>query len=152
MVGTLRHNEREYGLLAVTLPVDNVDEANEQALFGELSGDLGYALYSIEQEEKRRQAEELYSLLFSGSVDGILIAEAKSKRFRFANPAICRFLGYSREELLTLGVSSIHPPESVDDILAGFESQAREEMVVMTDVADAATWSTGKPVSPDIPE
>ena len=135
MVGTLRHNEREYGLLAVTLPVDNVDEANEQALFGELSGDLGYALYSIEQEEKRRQAEELYSLLFSGSVDGILIAEAKSKRFRFANPAICRFLGYSREELLTLGVPSIHPPESVDDILAGFESQAREEMVVMTDVA-----------------
>ncbi len=135
LVGALRHNEREYGILAVALPVGMVDDENELSLFGELTGDLGYALYSLEQEEKRRQAEELYGLLFNTSRDGILIAEAETKRFRFANPAICRFLGYTPGEILSLDVSTIHPQENLPEILAGFGGHAGGEGMLTADVA-----------------
>ena len=134
LIGALRHNEREYGILAVALAAGMVDDENELDLFRELTGDLGYALHSLEQEEKRRQAEELYGLLFGTSTDGILIADAETKRFRFANPAICRFLGYTLDEILSLGVSAIHPQENLPGILANFESQVGGEKIFLTDV------------------
>jgi PAS domain S-box-containing protein len=37
--------------------------------------------------------------LFEGAAEGILVAESETKRFKYANPAICRVLGYSEEEL-----------------------------------------------------
>ena len=134
LIGVLRHNEREYGILAVALLPGMVDDENELSLFSELTGDLGYALHSLEQEEKRRQAEELYGLLFSSSSDGILIADAKTKRFRFANPAVCRFLGYTLEEIVSLDVMAIHPQENLPEILAGFESQVRDGSILMANV------------------
>lgn len=134
LVGALRHNDREYGLLEVALPEGMVDEENELSLFGELNGDLGYALYSLEQEEMRRQAEELYSLLFSSSADGILIADTEAKRFRFANPAICNFLGYTLDEIRSLDVNAIHPRESLPEIVKNFGRQVQKERVVTADV------------------
>lgn len=134
LVGTLSHNDRDYGLLTVALPAGMVDEENELSLFGELNGDLGYALYSLEQEEMRRQAEELYSLLFSSSADGILIADIETTKLRFANPAFCEFIGYSLDEILSRDVTAIFPQDSLPEILETFKRQAHEEKIVKTDI------------------
>jgi PAS domain S-box-containing protein len=134
LIGALRHNEREYGILAVALPGGMADDENELSLFQELTNDLGYALYSLEQKEKRKQAEDLYSLLFISSTDGILIADTQTKRFRFANPAICALLGYSQEELLSLDVSAIHPQEHLPEIIAVFDSLVRRERTLIEDI------------------
>jgi PAS domain S-box-containing protein len=74
-----------------------------------------------------RESEASYRVLFSGASDGILVADARSKRFRFANPAICRMMGYTEEEFLQLSVADIHPMESLDHVLAEFEALARGE-------------------------
>ena len=42
----------------------------------------------------------------------MLIIDYESKKFTDANSEICRMLGYSKEELLGLSITEIHPKES----------------------------------------
>jgi PAS domain S-box-containing protein len=77
--------------------------------------------------EARRESEERYSALFRGAAEGILVADLETKMFTYANPAICRMLGYSEEELRRLGVQDIHPAESMEHVIGEFQAQARGE-------------------------
>jgi len=54
----LRHAEFDYGFLVVALPDDLANDGQEQGLLKELASDIAYALYSIESDQKHRQAEE----------------------------------------------------------------------------------------------
>jgi PAS domain S-box-containing protein len=74
-------------------------------------------------EKTLRESEERYKNLFKANIDGILIADATTKKFRYANPAICRMLGYSEEELTQMGVADIHPKDSLEQVSAEFEAQ-----------------------------
>ncbi|MCA1807969.1 MAG: PAS domain S-box protein [Lentisphaerae bacterium] len=58
-----------------------------------------------------RESEARYKALFVSANDGILVADAETRRFRYANPAICRLLGYNADELIKLTLYDIHPPE-----------------------------------------
>ncbi|MFA6293492.1 MAG: PAS domain S-box protein, partial [Victivallales bacterium] len=73
-------------------------------------------------EEKLRESEEKYRVLFEGSPLGILVADIETKRFSYANPFICRKLGYSEKELLQLGIADIHPKNSLDLVISEFEA------------------------------
>lgn len=99
---------------------------------------LGQAvLCSLEQKrlriERKRAAEALrdtearYRVLFEGTEQGILVADAQTQRFMYANQAISRMFGYTVEELLRLGVSDIHPRESLPHVQSEFEAQLRQE-------------------------
>jgi len=59
--------------------------------------------------------------LFETSGEGILIADYKTRKFKYANPAICRLLGYSEEEFVGMGIDDIHPRENLEEIHAEFE-------------------------------
>jgi PAS domain S-box-containing protein len=83
---------------------------------------------------KLQESEQRYKILFYANSDGILIAEASTKKFRYANPAICRMLGYSEEELLRMGVADIHPKESLDQVFAEFEAQAAGTKTISEDL------------------
>jgi PAS domain S-box-containing protein len=72
-----------------------------------------------------KESEKRYRDLFDGAAEGILVAEAATKRFRYANPAICRMLGYSEAVLTSMRVPDIHPKEDLARILADFEEQTR---------------------------
>lgn len=73
------------------------------------------------------ESEARYKALFDASADGILVAEATTRRFLFANPAVCRMFGHPVDEFVKLGVEDIHPGEYLDRVLADFESQVRGE-------------------------
>src|SRR4030066_1168432 len=83
--------------------------------------ELKHALENLQRDiTKRKQAkealrdsEERYRALFQASADGILIADIETKAFKYANPALCRMLGYTEEELRTLGLADIHPKEDL---------------------------------------
>ncbi len=66
-----------------------------------------------------------YKTLFNHATEGILIAELKTKRFKYANSAVCRMFGYLEEEMLQLGVHDIHPDESLKEVLAEFDAMKR---------------------------
>ena len=78
-------------------------------------------------EAALRESEERYTAIFRGAAEGILVADLETKMFVYANPAICRMLGYSEEELKHLSVQDIHPAESLEHVIGEFESQARGE-------------------------
>ncbi len=77
-------------------------------------------------ERQLRESEEKYKVLFEGSSLGILATDIETKRFVFANPSMCRMLGYSEGELLQLGLSDIHPMDAQAQIKSGMEIQVRE--------------------------
>lgn len=62
----------------------------------------------------------LLETLFKKSGDGVLIANAKTKKFIFANARICSMLGYEKRELLKLGVKDIHRKEDLKHVLKEF--------------------------------
>lgn len=67
-------------------------------------------------EQRRLQAAltetaERYRSLFEGAPDAIFIADAETGRLIDANPAAERLIGRSREEILTLHQSQLHPPD-----------------------------------------
>ena len=78
-------------------------------------------------EQALRESEQSYRIVFEGSFQGILVADAQTKRFVCANPSICRMLGYSEKELLQLGVADIHPKDWLAHVVSEFESQVRGE-------------------------
>ncbi len=82
--------------------------------------------------ERTRQlsdSEARFHALFDGAIDGILVADLGTQRFVAANPALCRMLGYSAEELCGLGLSDIHPAASLPQVRAQFGRQARGEII-----------------------
>jgi CheY-like chemotaxis protein len=58
MAARLEHDGTVYGLLAVSLPSDIAADEEEQALVAEIAGDIAFALWGIELEEKRSRAKE----------------------------------------------------------------------------------------------
>jgi PAS domain S-box-containing protein len=74
--------------------------------------------------EALKESEKRYRDLFDGAGEGILVAEVATKRFRYANPAICRMLGYSEAALTSMSLQDIHPKKGLVRGLAIFEKQA----------------------------
>jgi len=85
-------------------------------------------------EEAREKSERTVRAMFDSARDGILLAEAATRRFVNANPAMCRMLGYSREEIERLSVADIHPPDRLEYVSAEFEKQLRGETILACDI------------------
>lgn len=114
--GTIRHLRAEAGVFR---DADGKPERLVGVNFDVTDRRLAKA--ALEESEAR------YRTLVEASVDGILTADLETRKFRFANPAICRMLGYTAEELTGLGVEDIHPKDALPAVIAEFEAQARGE-------------------------
>ena len=132
LTSALRHQGKTYGVLVGAVPVEIADDTEERLLFGEVAGDLGFALYDIELAQQHRQGEEAlrdsegrYKAIFEGVAEGIVVADAETKCLLNANPAISRMLGYTAEELLALRLDDLHPREEQVRVAAEFEAQTR---------------------------
>ena len=89
---------------------------------------VGSALMRKQAEAALRDSEQRYRALFEGATEGILVANVETRKFHYANPAICKLLGYTAEELTQMDVQRIHPAESFPAVCAAFEAQARGEL------------------------
>jgi PAS domain S-box-containing protein len=74
-------------------------------------------------DDALRQAHEELQAIYDGMPDGLLIADAETKRFVRANPSICAMLGYSEAELLAMSVMDIHPAGDLSAVLDAFQAQ-----------------------------
>lgn len=78
-------------------------------------------------EKAIKESEERYKTLFQDAAEGIVVADIETKKFKYANPAICRMLGYTEEEIKRMYVQDIHPKENLEYVFSEFEAQARGE-------------------------
>lgn len=85
-------------------------------------------------EERLKESEKKHKMLFEESLDGILLADAETKELVYVNPAICRMLGYTEEEITELRVSDIHPAEELNAVFEVFEAQMRRDKRLGEDV------------------
>jgi PAS domain S-box-containing protein len=102
----LDHGGKVYGLTAVSVPVEFVREAEEQALLGEVAADIASALHNAELEQERRKAEELTkeseefnSSLLDNSPSPIVVINPDSS-VRYVSPAFEELTGFSAAEVV----------------------------------------------------
>ncbi len=85
-------------------------------------------------EESLRESEDKFRSIFEQATDGIMIADAETKRHIEANKAICNMLGYNRDEIVGLSIDDIHPKESLPAIRSIFEKQKSGEISLAPEV------------------
>lgn len=83
---------------------------------------------AVEDSEHRLQA------IFHAAQDGIVVADLDSRHLVMANEAFCEMLGISVDEVNTLKVEDIHPPERLDEVLEQFRQQAAGKIGVAQDI------------------
>jgi PAS domain S-box-containing protein len=76
-------------------------------------------------EDALAESQRELEAIFDAAADGILLAETESGRFQSANASICRMLGYSRDEMLDLGVSDLFRKEDLAHAAQEFERHAK---------------------------
>jgi len=99
-------------------------QKEERLLIDAIAERTGHVTERKRAEEALRESEERYATLFRSAAEGILVADMETKKFVYANPSICRMLGYSEQEMKRLGVQDIHPAESLEHVRGEFEAQA----------------------------
>jgi PAS domain S-box-containing protein len=65
----------------------------------------------VEAEQALQKREEQFRKIFDHSNDAIFLIDPVQDVILDANPKACHLLGYSRQELLSMGISAIHPRE-----------------------------------------
>ncbi len=121
-----RIRRKDGGIVWIFEQIQNVPDENGTVKY--IQGVLHDISRQKDAEQKLEQSDARYKTLFLESADGILIAEVETKKFRYANPAICRMLGYKEKELLSLTVDDIHPASDLPAVLENFQKQAKGEI------------------------
>jgi diguanylate cyclase (GGDEF)-like protein/PAS domain S-box-containing protein len=103
------------------------------------TGNLGLAVVRDVTEAKRTtealsDSETRLRTVLDTNVDGIAMMDVETKQFSYGNRALCNLLGYRPDDLLTLGVADIHPPEALPAVSVYFERLRRREIQVAPDI------------------
>ncbi|GEM_PF-2028868 len=85
-------------------------------------------------EESLRESELRFRSLFERAGEGILVADIGTHKFLHANPALCTMVGYSDQEITTMGIEDIHPKEALDYVMGKFMAQARGEKIMAENI------------------
>jgi PAS domain S-box-containing protein len=75
-------------------------------------------------EEALRQSEARFRAIIESSSVGILVTDVETRMFRYANPEICRLLGYSEQDFFSLTTRDLIAPEELHESAAGFQAHA----------------------------
>lgn len=81
-----------------------------------------------------RESEDKFRTIFDKASDGMLIADAITKKFLQGNAAICSMLGYTKEEIESLTINDINPPNDISHVLDEFKKQGKGEKAFAEDL------------------
>jgi PAS domain S-box-containing protein len=73
------------------------------------------------------KATQMHAIV-EGATEGIVMADAETRRFTFGNRAACELLGVTPSELLTMGIESVLPADVLPDLIQKFQAVARGEL------------------------
>ncbi len=75
-------------------------------------------------EDALRSSEARFRTIIENASAGILVVDVETKQFRYANPAICRMLGYNEQECRSLTIADLPTEEEVERSIAGVQAHA----------------------------
>lgn len=117
----LRHKDGSYRWIMAHVLVVRDEKGRACRLVGS-HGDVTDRKHA---EEALRQSRDELQAIYDQMIDGVIIVDAEKVRAIRVNPAFCRMLGYSAEELQTISPESLHPPEVFPEVLEHFEETKR---------------------------
>lgn len=97
---------------------------SDLALTERVARQISGAIANTRLYREKEASEQRLSKIFDYSNDAIFVIDPESDEILDANPRACRMLGYSREVLLSLPVSTVHP-EEMDRLRAFVDSVRR---------------------------
>ncbi|MBV5329079.1 MAG: PAS domain S-box protein [Chlorobium sp.] len=116
MCVALEHNSRIFGFLNVSLPQELIGDQEEQRRFSEIAGDIGYALFNLDEQQKKLemqitlyQSEARLRSITDSAKDAILMMDSQGA-ISFWNPAAEAILGYRAEEVLGKNLHALLVP------------------------------------------
>ena len=88
--------------------------------FPRMGGGVAVYFRDVTAEKKAvealRESEEKFRALFDTATDGLFLLQPEEQRFRLANPACLRMLGYTWAEFQQLRLEDLHRPEDMPDV------------------------------------
>jgi PAS domain S-box-containing protein len=122
----LEHEGKVYGILSASIPRYFIEDREEAALFEEIAGDIAFALYSLQLNEERKQAQEAleesekrFRHLIENSLVGICMIQEGEVLYQ--NPAQEKLLGSLPRAPQLTDFESIHP-EDVEKVKAFYQN------------------------------
>jgi diguanylate cyclase (GGDEF)-like protein/PAS domain S-box-containing protein len=85
-------------------------------------------------EESLKETELEFKTIFDSASDGILLLNVGDGKFSYANKKICNMLGYTKKELLNLGIPDIHPQESITFVIDQSEKLLKKEILIAKNI------------------
>lgn len=95
----LKYNENIFGYLTLSIDEKNVKCTQELGLLKEVTGDIAYALNSIERENSINYLEELYENIIN-SVQNMIFVKDTDFVYIACNKAFEAFMGKSKDEII----------------------------------------------------
>ena len=92
-------------------------------------GDLGQK----SQTGSQVPSLQWYALL-ENLPESVMVMDAQTRKFVFANQCMCSILGYTQEEILQMPIEKLHPPEMLPIIAENFQQLAHGERLFSTDI------------------
>jgi PAS domain S-box-containing protein len=96
---------------------------------------------SEEADAPRHDADEAatgsdrpFRTMFGSAIDGIVVADSKTRRFYTANAAFCRTLGYTHQEIKQIGVQDVHPQDSLPFVMEQFKRLLNRRQSLARDI------------------
>jgi PAS domain S-box-containing protein len=85
------------------------------AHFPRIINSIEQAIKNREERGRRKQSEEKYRLLFDSNPNPMMVFDIEANfQILAVNEAACRLYGYTREELQSLTIMDIRPPEDIE--------------------------------------
>jgi len=112
----LTYNSSVYGYLHVSLPLNFIQDQEEKDLFGEIAQDISYALFNLNQQQEKIEAETSLHLseerlrgITDSAQDAIVMMDPLGA-ISFWNPASEKIFGYRAEEALGKDLHTLLAP------------------------------------------
>ena len=88
----------------------------------------------ISVENALKESEAKFRTIFDCSKDGMIIADAESRKFLICNEKFCELTGYDGFEIKNMEVADLHREEDLPMIIDHFERMKREEIELAEDI------------------
>ncbi|MBT3362139.1 MAG: PAS domain S-box protein [Chloroflexi bacterium] len=108
-VQRLQYKERLYGIITASIPREFMTREEEIRIFKEIAGEVAFSLHNIEIENERKSTQDLLELTrFTVDHAGDMIYWTDSDaNIIDTNETVCKVLGYSKEEILSMTLRDI---------------------------------------------
>jgi PAS domain S-box-containing protein len=113
----LERDEKIYGWISVAISCDLANDAEEQAIFQEIAGDVAFGIFTLEQTQTRElieenlcEHEEIFQNITNAAQDAILMIDDHGNTI-FWNIAAEKLFGYTKKEILGKNMHNLLVPQ-----------------------------------------